>query len=313
MRRLATLLPALFLVPVAACGSQADGSTGGGEGIDAIKVSGEAGTKPSVEFDTPFKVSETTAKVLRPGDGEALEAGSQMVVVDYVGLNARNAEEFDSSYKSGEPAPFPLEEGGLINGFVEGLDGKKVGSRVLIAIPSKDGYAQGNEQAGIRKGDSLVFVVDVKDASPLVQRAEGEATKPGAGLPTVITNDENIPTGLTVPADATTTKGASAAVIVGDGPEVADSSTVNFHYAAANAKGEVFESSWQRGLATTLPVQQASEVIPGLDDAIVGQTVGSRVVMVVPKFFADRPDAAKQVGMKPSDPVYFVVDIRGAA
>ena len=45
------------------------------------------------------------------------------------------------------------------------LIGKKVGSRVLLVIPPKDGYGeQGNPQGGISGTDTLVFVVDILDA-----------------------------------------------------------------------------------------------------------------------------------------------------
>ena len=42
------------------------------------------------------------------------------------------------------------------------LVGAKIGSRVLMSVPPKQGYGKkGNEQAGIKGTDTLVFVVDL--------------------------------------------------------------------------------------------------------------------------------------------------------
>jgi peptidylprolyl isomerase len=50
----------------------------------------------------------------------------------------------------------------VITGWSSGLRGVKVGSRVMLVIPPKDGYgSSGNSQAGIKGTDTLVFVVDV--------------------------------------------------------------------------------------------------------------------------------------------------------
>ena len=50
----------------------------------------------------------------------------------------------------------------VIRGWDEGLIGQRVGSRVLLSIPSEYGYGhRGVPQAGIRGGDTLVFVTDI--------------------------------------------------------------------------------------------------------------------------------------------------------
>ena len=54
--------------------------------------------------------------------------------------------------------------GMVIGGWDRGLVGQRVGSRVLLSIPPDLGYGQrGVPQAGIKGGDTLVFVVDIID------------------------------------------------------------------------------------------------------------------------------------------------------
>ena len=61
---------------------------------------------------------------------------------------------------------FPLGVGGLIPAWDEGLVGVEKGSRVLILAPPADGYGSaGNQAAGIKGTDTLVFVVDILGVS----------------------------------------------------------------------------------------------------------------------------------------------------
>lgn len=308
---------ALLIVPlmfVAACGSD-DGKKAetenkpGGTGIDAVTVKGETSAKPTVEFAKPFTVAETAAKAVSEGKGDALAKGQQ-VIVDYVGINGRDGKEFDSSWKSGKPATFKLADGALIAGFIKGLVGQKIGSRVLITIPSKDGYAEGNQQAGINKGDSLIFVVDVKSAYKPLTKAEGTAVTPPAGLPTVTLKD-GTPSALTVPKTKAPAKLVVQDLIKGKGAKVTAENTVNFHYIAANWRtGKKFDSSWDRQQA--LDLQLAQTQVKGLTTGLVGKPVGSRVLLIMPPDQGFGQDL-QGTDVKKTDTIVFVVDILGAS
>jgi peptidylprolyl isomerase len=53
----------------------------------------------------------------------------------------------------------------VITGWDTGLASATVGSRVMLVIPSKDGYgSSGYSASGITGTDTLVFVVDIIDA-----------------------------------------------------------------------------------------------------------------------------------------------------
>ena len=68
---------------------------------------------------------------------------------------------FDESY-SKSPASFGIGNGQVIPGWDKTLVGQKVGSRVILAIPPKEGYGKkGQPDAGIKGTDTLYFVVDI--------------------------------------------------------------------------------------------------------------------------------------------------------
>ena len=54
-------------------------------------------------------------------------------------------------------------------------------------------------------------------------------------------------------------------------------------------------------------------MVKGWDQALVGQTVGSRVVMAIPPKLGYGAKGNKDAGIKGTDTLYFVIDILGAA
>lgn len=102
-------------------------------------------------------------KTLIRGAGSRV-ARHQLVVVQYVGVNWRTGKVFDSSWSRGTPFGFqigviPVQ---VIAGFDHGLLGVRTGSRILMVVPPAEGYGSaGNQQAGIRGTDTIVFVIDV--------------------------------------------------------------------------------------------------------------------------------------------------------
>ena len=153
------------------------------EDLDAITVSDA--DVPEVTVPAPWAISSTQTKVLRGSSNPQVVGENSRVIVNYVGVNGRTGAVFDSSFQRGKEVSFSLEK--VVTGFKNGLAGQKVGSRVLIGMTGADGYAQGNPQAGIQAGDSLLFVVDIIASS--YDEALGEAVTPAEGLPTMTMTD----------------------------------------------------------------------------------------------------------------------------
>ena len=91
------------------------------------------------------------------GTGPAVMAGDTLTV-NYCGVGMQSRQMFDSSWTRGEPISFPLD--GLIQGWIQGLPGMKVGGQRLLVIPGDLGYGpQG--QGTILPNETLVFVVEL--------------------------------------------------------------------------------------------------------------------------------------------------------
>ncbi|MEA5154536.1 FKBP-type peptidyl-prolyl cis-trans isomerase [Raineyella sp.] len=277
--------------------------------LDGVSVEGRFGESPTVKF-APFTVAETQSKVLIEGSGPEVTA-DMAVTVHYQGLNGRTGQVFDASYANGKPTSFKLN--GVIPGFSKGLVGKKQGSRVLIAMPGKDGYdsSGGIAQAGIQVGDTLVFVVDIVSV-PLSGPSGDKVTQP-SGQPTVsgALNDPRI----SIPAGAAPSQLVVQPLIKGTGDKVATDSTVVVNY-----RGWLWDGSKQ--IADTYAAKMVngqqvpaapesgplSDLIKGWQTALKGQPVGSRILIVVPPSQA-YPDGSPDQGIPAGATLVYVVDI----
>lgn len=231
------------------------------ENLDAITVS-DADT-PEITVPAPWAINSTQTKVLRDSSNTQVVGAASTVTVNYVGVNGRTGAVFDSSFQRGQAATFSMD--GVITGFKNGLTGQKVGSRVLIGMTGADGYAQGNPQAGIQAGDSLVFVVDIVSAS--YDEATGEAVTPAAGLPTV-TVTEGKPE-LTFPEGGVNAEQLVVQPLIkGAGTAIEANSTISVKYRVWGAKsGKLIMDGWQGPQTGKL-----STLINGWKTGLLGQT-----------------------------------------
>ncbi|QIK66439.1 hypothetical protein G7072_08795 [Nocardioides sp. HDW12B] len=135
---------------------------------DAPTIVEEDGAVTGLDFSDAPEDDPTELQVipLVEGEGEKIAEGDT-ITVNYLGSKwGEGNEPFDNSYERGEPTEFPLSPGGLIDGWVEGLEGVAVGSRVMLIIPPELGYGeQGNPDIEVTGDDTLVFVIDVLGAN----------------------------------------------------------------------------------------------------------------------------------------------------
>lgn len=119
--------------------------------------------KPAT-FVIPKSDPPTSTKIstLVQGDGATVRKGDT-VYVSYTGALWKNGKVFDSSKKEGRrPFPVTLGAGSVITAWDEQLVGTKVGDRILLVVPPKDGYGStGSPDGSITKNDTIVFVIDV--------------------------------------------------------------------------------------------------------------------------------------------------------
>jgi FKBP-type peptidyl-prolyl cis-trans isomerase len=268
--------------------------------LDKVTVTGDYGEPPKVKVDTPWAIDKTRTKVLDASNGQVVSEG-QTVEVNYYGVNGRTGKKFDESFSTGQPVAFSLAQ--VVPGFSKGLEGQRKGSRVLIAMPGKDGYDPmgGNPQAGIEVGDTLIFVVDlvgVQLAGP-----EGKTVHPKAGLPTV--TDTGGRPEIIIPESAPPTSLQVQPLIKGEGKKIGANDTITFNYVWVRwSDGKVLEETYAGQPANS----SLSGLLPGMVKGLTGQTVGSRVLLVVPP--ADGyPDGNATPSIKPGETLVLVVDL----
>jgi peptidylprolyl isomerase len=274
-----------------------------------VTVRGEFGSEPRVEFPTPLMPDETQCTEIIEGEGELLQEG-QFVLLGASIFNGTTGEEAQVVGYDDDAAPLTLG-GDTPIAFTKGLSCAREGSRVVVVAPSNELIAEGADPEEAAGGDSLVAVFDVQRAFPV--RAEGAPQLTRDGFPAVVLAPDGRP-GITVPKSDPPVDEVSEVEVLkrGNGGVVEDGDTVVVQYTGVNwSDGEVFDSSWENGSPTTFVVGEGDEaqVIPGFTKAIVGQTVGSQVGVIVPPSEGYGDQAAGDI--PPNSTLFFVIDILG--
>ena len=143
----------LVPTPVPTVGPHVTGTAG-------VTVTGEAGKEPTVKVSAETaKVTALTLSDITVGTGAEVKPGAT-VTAHYIGVGGISGKTFDSSWKTGQPAQFPLAN--VIQGWQDGIPGMKVGGRRLLVIPGAQAYgANPPSGSGILANEPLVFVVDI--------------------------------------------------------------------------------------------------------------------------------------------------------
>ena len=280
--------------------------------LTGVEVTGDAGAEPTVEVDAPLELSRTESSVVSEGDGDEI-AESDLVTVQAVIVNGTTGETLTSTWEN-DPVGLDLSAQDLFPAFKTQIPGKTVGSRLVIGSTPADAYGEtGNEQLGVGAEDPVLFVVDLVAAPDVLESAQGEEVAPEEDLPEVQWQEDapaeiTIPDGVDAPEETVTQQ-----LVRGEGPEVEEGQTIKVTYTGVLYKnGEVFDSSFNNPAASSVdfPIG-VGQVIKGWDDGLVGQPVGSRVLLVVPPAdgYGEQGRGEQITG---SDTLVFVVDILAA-
>lgn len=252
---------------------------------DSVEVAGDVGAAASVSLAAPLAISSTERTVAVEGAGDRI-ASTDLVHYAFTAYDAATGEQI--AQRGYDQAP---QLGVSAGSMAQYLGCATVGSRVVVAVPETDLEA------------ASVWVLDVLDAQP--GRATGEDQEPVDGMPGVELSDAGVPT-IHLPGGEPPAETEVAVLKKGDGAVVAAGDTVMLQYTGARwSNGQVFDSSWTSGAATSLVT---TETIPGYREALEGQTVGSQVLAVIPPASAYGEGEINEYDLT-GETLVFVIDI----
>jgi peptidylprolyl isomerase len=252
-------------------------------------------------------------KTLIAGTGAALTTKdsllSNFVLYDWSGTTHKL---LGSTFHSGTPTM--IAGGQMLTGLNRALIGQKVGSRVLAVIPPAEGFGpQGNPQLGVGANDTLVFVIDmIQNIGNTASVPGSQTANGGSGLPTVAPATGKAPT-IMIPNSTPPSTLQVKTLVKGTGPKITSGEYIVVQYTGVLWRTKkVFDSSWSRGEPFPLNIG-VGQVVKGWDTGLVGQTVGSRVMLVIPPAEGYGKTGSSQAGIKGTDTLVFVVDILAGA
>ncbi|WP_232247843.1 FKBP-type peptidyl-prolyl cis-trans isomerase [Kitasatospora azatica] len=271
-------------------------------------VSGDFGSKATITVPQGQPSGQFVVSTVTEGEGANVGKGD-WVTVNYTATNWTTGKSIPSSYDAGaKPQLYQAGNGQLVPAFDQSVLGKKSGSRLLVVAPPSAGFgSNGNQQLGVGKDDTVVFVLDIMQVVPQDAVVSGTMTQPAANQPQVKDNGKAAPT-ITIPANTPAPTDLQTNVLIkGDGKPVQSGQSLVLQYTGVLwSNGQQFDSSWNHGGAQVLQIGTGS-VIQGWDKGLVGQPVGSRVELVIPPALGYGSQA--QNGIPANSTLVFVIDI----
>jgi FKBP-type peptidyl-prolyl cis-trans isomerase len=317
MRRFLGLIviPVIACVVLAGCGSSkpAPSATQGANTNAKVTVTGGFGITPKVNIPKLDASNNLTVKTVVQGTGPALTKTDSLVANFVLYLWQGKTSTLKATTFTTNPA---IISGTLIPGLQAALYGQKVGSRVLAVIPPAEGYGTtGSSELGVGANTTLVFVIDLLKAYSAGASASGtQVSNGGNGLPTVSAEPGKAPV-VTIPASSPPSTLVVKTLIKGTGPVLAKGEYVIAQYVGyiwRTKKQFPGGSSWTGTPFGFIFQDSPPQVIPGWDTGLVGQTVGSRVMLVIPPKDGYGSAGASQADIKGTDVLVYVVDILDA-
>ncbi len=312
-RRPAVILAcALALASLSACGDDVVTAGSGGdtkEGFDAFSLSGEIGTPPTIDWKGKMEAGDIEAKTIIEGDGPELADGDSVIVNFTVG-NGFSEEQTFTTYDEKPSGQFITVDAQLTGLFKEALTGQTVGSRVAVVASAEKAFGEiGNPDLGIGNQDPVLVVVDL--VSGVLDKPAGTQSDAPAWAPHLVF-EKGQPTGFDFAGAPEPTAGLQKATLIkGDGPKVTSGQSIVVDYLGEVYDGDKpFDESYTKDPFTT--GIGIGAVVKGWDDGLVGQTVGSRVILAIPPKLGYGEAGNEDAGIAGTDTLYFVVDILGA-
>jgi FKBP-type peptidyl-prolyl cis-trans isomerase len=263
---------------------------------DGIAVEGDFAGSPTATFTAPLEAENLERTVVIEGEGEKTEAGDNVnaIVSAFSGTSGEKVFSQPATIKAGDETVFEA--------FLAGIDCVPTGSRTVTVAPASTLYGEtGNEAIGVAPGETVVIVVDVQEPLKPAEWTED--------VPEVQFGADGAAPTVTLPATPPPAEYQLKVLEEGDGDEVASGDTVTLHYQGTSwDTGEVFDQSYGGE-----PAQFGTDqVIQGFGAALVGQKVGTKLIVTIPPQYAYGLEQTDQNTLG-GQTLVFVVEIEDTA
>ncbi|WP_245979632.1 FKBP-type peptidyl-prolyl cis-trans isomerase [Gryllotalpicola protaetiae] len=292
-----------------------------GDATKAVQVTGDAGTAPTVNVPKGTTAKAEQRAVVTEGTGEKPKAGTT-VIIGFAAYDATSGNAISAPYGYGDQKgllQIQLGDASKVPGLTHAFGCEPVGTRTVYAAPASVAFGNADNvknnfsDGSVKATDTVVFVGDI--LGQLAEKADGADQTPQAGFPTVKLAKDGTPS---ISYDKKSTPPTTTQIEVlkkGTGATVTAGDTVTVQYQGTEWKsGKIFDESWGDAHGGTYPSTPASfattDVVKGFGDALVGQTVGSQVEVVIPPAdgYGDNPPQ-NQTTITKTSTLVFVIDI----
>ncbi len=326
MRVLVRKLPAIIaaaglLFSLSACSTgvaSIDGCTptiGSGSNAALVSADGLFGGDPKAEFPTPIVAGAAAEQhVISEGSGNGKRVAAGSTVVEQITIyDGASGEALISTNYDTSGAMFSVIDATPAFGSIAQC--ARVGSRVAAVGTAGDLLSEASIEQNslpLTVDDTIVIVVDVQ--SVYLGKANGSDQILEAGFPSIVLAPDGRP-GFTF-ADPTPPTDLKIELLkAGDGAKVAEGDSVVMHYTGVLwDTQEVFDSTWERNTPAVLPAVSLETsdggLVPGFAKALIGQKVGSQVIVVIPPSDG-YPAGAGPTTVPDGSTMVFVFDILG--
>ncbi len=284
-----------------------------GKASSLVTVESSPGDPPSVNFPTPLKTTGREMSVLDAGEGTPVVAGGS-VDFDATAFLGSTGDFIDSTaYDPRNPTRQKVDPESE-SFFPTVLECAQPGSTLVVTTTIEDVFGPISDNEIFTNDSTVVVVIDVR--STFAAKATGSARLAQSGMPTVVTSPDGTH-GVSFPNAPAPTELRVSVLKQGVGQAIEEGDFVTTHFTGLTWNTQqVFISSFGGGTPLSLVATDSSTaadgvgVIPGIARALIGQTVGSQVLVTIP------PELGYPVGQAPSGvpdnaTLVYVFDILG--
>ncbi|OZG61595.1 peptidylprolyl isomerase [Bifidobacterium myosotis] len=268
--------------------------------IAGVTATGKLGEKPTISFKTPMTVSDGSYVVLQEGDGDVIQDGDR-VCAQGIALNVKDGTELMDTWTKNTPdCSLVVSSSKLSSTYYDQIKGAKLNTTIGFGVNDQN-------TSGYSYIMAMTFVSKSKD----LEKATGEeVTDVPVNLPKV-TRDKDGKPSVDMNGQGSVDKLVAQTLIKGSGKTLTDSDTAVVKYTGWLTNGKQFDSSWDKNTTFDADLSASGQIISGWKQGLIGQTVGSQVLLVIPPDQGYGADGSGDT-IPGNSTLVFVIDILAA-